>query len=428
VQGALDRGDGSHNVRHRGWEFFAKLERVRERRADPAEGWPADNLADLADLARQPPAAATARDLRSEAAAALATPDLRLVGAVADGWKPYAVAFTPDGRALAVAGWRAEPPSAGCVRLYDLSTGAVRRELLFPIDPGWSGKTGASDGCRSVAVSPDGRWLLAGTRGGEIARWDLTRPDPRPVVWPAHREDESDPREVWVTSFVFADGGSVLLTSSLHRIRGWDLRHDFAALPWGAVSGRLPCHVTPAGRKVPVSLDPPGRGRIALFDAGDGTAVEFGARATRHFTSPSDGRFAIEVYAARALRITPFAGLSQAAAVPETRVVPGPLDVMDLALSPDAALLVTTEEHQRRLKLWDVSAEALILDRAMPAGSLRVDLSPDGCRLAVAEENRAAITRFGRPSGRRSPSERSLMPMSSPKAPTAGGSSSCAAK
>jgi WD40 repeat protein len=69
------------------------------------------------------------------------------------------VAFSPDGRGLAVGG------PLGAIRLYDAATGELLRPVVQPATGvTWSGL---------LAVSADGRWLATGMRDGAVGLWDL---------------------------------------------------------------------------------------------------------------------------------------------------------------------------------------------------------------------------------------------------------------
>lgn len=130
-------------------------------------------MADLRALAALPQASSHLHDLRSEAAAALTALDLRPVKTLAEGFMAYAPAYSPDGAMLALPGWQTLPDGRGVVRLYDPSSRELLHELSFPIDPTWALKTDKLDGCRSIAFNPDGRWLVAGTRGLDDGLHDL---------------------------------------------------------------------------------------------------------------------------------------------------------------------------------------------------------------------------------------------------------------
>src|SRR5262249_39750743 len=153
-------------------EFVASLERIRLGRSEQLPNWPSENLANLRKLAASPVAVDHLPLLRTEASVALGSIDLGTPRAVAVGFKAYNPAFRPDGKTLAVGSWYPDQKSTCSVRLFDAATGANQRTLSYPADLDWERRYVAFkkqewtnlDGCRSLTFSPDGRWLVLGTR------------------------------------------------------------------------------------------------------------------------------------------------------------------------------------------------------------------------------------------------------------------------
>jgi WD40 repeat protein len=373
-------------------EFFASLERVRVRRLERPPEWVDANLADLRTLAGLPPAADHRHDLRTEAAAALAAVDLCPVRTLAEGFMAYAPAYSPDGATLALCGWQARDDGTGVVRLYDVSTGRLFRELTFPIDPNWSNQTDRPDGCRVVAFSPDGRWLVAGTRGGQLARWDLSSADPGPVVWTAHTDDHPDPRQVWVMALAFTADGQTLYSSTREATRGWSVprnweptgaRHDFV-IPGG----------TPLlGDRFPVMRRVDRLSELGYFDPRAGTTRTTGVRAFEIFAASRDGRVAAVCAVpddTHGLTGTE-AGARPRALLTADRTPTVELSIEQYGFGPGDGILATSEEHERRIKLWDVASGQVVTDRVAGGGSVRFAFSPDGRHLAVTEDEKAVV-------------------------------------
>jgi serine/threonine protein kinase/WD40 repeat protein/tetratricopeptide (TPR) repeat protein len=85
--------------------YRAVLSEVKALRAGRQPGWREKALADLARLAIMPTPRRNLPELRTEAAATLGTPDIRLVARIAlPSDPPSSIAFSPDGRALLTAG------------------------------------------------------------------------------------------------------------------------------------------------------------------------------------------------------------------------------------------------------------------------------------------------------------------------------------
>lgn len=373
--------------------FHAALERVRQRRADPSAGWGDVNLAALRELANSPEASAVLPELRSEAAAALAAVDLRRVGERATGVKPYAVAFTPDGKQLAVAQWEAVDGTC-LVRLVAVADGQKVRDFTCPLAGEWERKEGRPDGLRSVAVSPDGKWLAAGTRGGQVVVWDLTHPESAAKVWDGHGGEEAHPRDVRVDEVVFSHDSGRLYSASKDVVKGW------TAGTWGVCFRAEHTHLP----SVPVLPPEAALQQVAPGGEWVQTLLSFDPKAGR--TAPGargvHGAFALspdgrQVFHAR-LGASPFPALSathpdgfQLPCVSPGRSAFEEIQMSAVRFSPDGRLVATSGEHEHRLRLWDVAAGRRVADRVHPSGSLRLAFSPDGRHLAVAEEDRVGL-------------------------------------
>ncbi|MEU7330805.1 nSTAND1 domain-containing NTPase [Streptomyces parvus] len=99
------------------------------------------------------------------------------------------LAFSPDGRVLAIAGHttdHGDGGSGGFTELWSLTSPSHPVLLGRLKSPGVEGFDAATS-VESLAFSPDGRTLAAGLRAGLVSLWDVTRPDDaRPVGKPVN--------------------------------------------------------------------------------------------------------------------------------------------------------------------------------------------------------------------------------------------------
>lgn len=108
----------------------------------------------------------------------------------------YALAFSPDGRLLALG-------EGGQTRLLDVETGQIRATLRTSSATWQVGARGLN---RALAFSPDGRRLLVGYEGGGAAVWNVASGEPE---WSARAVPAG---KGWVLSAAFSpDGGRVAL-------------------------------------------------------------------------------------------------------------------------------------------------------------------------------------------------------------------------
>lgn len=380
-------------------DFLAKLERVHVRRLEQQSGWADRNLTDLKSLAELTPAAKHLADLRSEAVAALTAVDLKPVRTLAEGFSAYYPAYSPDGSTLALAGWEELPAGPndvrrGVVQLYDPSDGRLKKELTFPLQLKWTWLQRKPDGCRTVAFSPDGRWLVAGSRGGQLARWDLTDPESKPIVWAGHVNDHGkDPSKldsVFVRTIAFSVDGRRMYTSSLAGgSQAWAAGTD-----WKPIGPREP-YLIPigtsvlSGKQIGTIMGP--KNETVRIDRDAGKTERFALNLSSRFTTSQDGGLTAGC-----------ADDSQTLCLltDELTCPPVPLRALGqtgvfvanhLGFAPGNGILATSEEQDKRVRLWDVADGTLLVERPLSGGSGRFAFSPDGRSLAVTELNRTVV-------------------------------------
>jgi WD40 repeat protein len=354
-------------------EFEALLHRARSRAAYPRPGWTAANGEDLARAARLPTAGDRRAELRSEVAATLGGIDLLPRAELAPGLTAHALAFHPEGRWLAL-GTELGDGAASEVRLVDPSDGRTLDRLAAPVDAGWQRARQRPDGIRSLAVSRDGRWLVAGARSGRLYRWDLTRQPPQRFSWQGHADT--------VIDLAFVTGGETLLSLANDRkARRWDIARGWRQ------AGEA------GGLQLDSNLALSSDGALALSPLG-GAQMWFGSD-LRPLARPGPGGDGINravhpggrILARTEHRAAFLVDALTGQLVGDVRA-PGSRNAheeeIDTAVfSPGGRLLVTASRSDARVRLWELAGGRLVLNLAVGGGPARPAFAPDGRSLAV---------------------------------------------
>lgn len=153
--------------------YRARLSETRSLRAGRETGWRDKALDDLARLAVMPTPRRDLAEIRTEAVAALGTPDIRLAARIAHPSRasgPVTLAFSPDGQTLLTA-----RPRAG----LDFWNVAGSRHLLS-LDRLGDGHSGSPS---KVVYLPDGKGLVIGTSDMGVVFTDaMGVPKDRPPI------------------------------------------------------------------------------------------------------------------------------------------------------------------------------------------------------------------------------------------------------
>lgn len=222
------------------------LARVRENSISAPPGWTWQALEDLAEARKLRPGLVSPAEWRSRAADCFGRADLREIDLLAEGLQPAALAFSADGRFAAVAEFK---NAIYCtILVYDTSTRNEVRRLTFQTVSTsaanvFSGQPGYYEAIRSVEFSPDGRWLVAGTRLGRICRWDLAAADAPSEIWQAHPKSDS------VLSLCFTADSRHLVSCSDTKVNSWSVADGWKGTPLGWKGG-YSAAMLPGGNRV----------------------------------------------------------------------------------------------------------------------------------------------------------------------------------
>jgi WD40 repeat protein len=175
----------------------------------------------------------------------------------APGESTYALAFTPDGKLLALGGGNAGKEPRGDLWLWDVRTA----RSLFPL-------VGHTRFVAALEFSPDGRVLATGDAGGNLRLWEVASGRVRASL-PGHKGT------VWAVTF--APDGRLLASGGMDTvIRLWDVRTGKERAALKGHTGHVYGAAFAQGGKllVSASLDK----TVRLWDVGSGkllaTAVE----------------------------------------------------------------------------------------------------------------------------------------------------------
>ncbi|WP_030742507.1 trypsin-like peptidase domain-containing protein [Streptomyces sp. NRRL F-5135] len=328
-----------------------------------------------------------------------------------EGVWPHRLAFSPDGRTLAVAvtGHRASDSDKSSVQLWDVR-GKHRTATL----------TGHTGWVHSLAFSPDGETLATGASDSTVLLWDVRRyrwlarltghsgtvfalafsPDGQTLA------SGSQDRSVWLwdiparkavtrltghTGFVnalaFSSDGAMLASGSEDgTVRLWDMR---VGRPRATIAGsnrsqpktivaRPQAAYSPDGKVLAVSDD---TGVVRLYDA---RTQRTRARLTGHSGMVSsvkfspDGRYVAASSHDSAAVMLWDARTHRRAAILEGHLRP----VQSLRFSPDGRTLATSSYIDRTTRLWSVSTHRQLV--SIKAGA-RTSFSPNGKTLVTGD-------------------------------------------
>jgi WD40 repeat protein len=176
-------------------KYAANVSKVRGQLKDPRTGWKPEAIANLTASARIETELRDVVELRNLMCQTLSRTDLRADGFLADGFQSEVLAFDHVGKRLFL-GQQKKAVGASLL-VYDFESRTETHSFRIPFSIGslLQGKK-YQDGFRSIAVSPDDKWLAGGTRHGSIHVWNLNDYSKPAITWKAY----ADATVVWLKS------------------------------------------------------------------------------------------------------------------------------------------------------------------------------------------------------------------------------------
>jgi eukaryotic-like serine/threonine-protein kinase len=368
--------------------YQSRMVAAREMLAQRRLGWSDATMQLLLEAARIETAQRDLIELRSGMAACLTGNDLCEPKPICPGLVPGVIAFGGGKRQLlAVGQFRSIMIVAPLnIEVADPATGQIVWSFFIRAMPVWRNGP-VPDAIQSLCFSPDGRWLLAGTRSGFLYRWDLHADSPKAKeIGGGHARD--------INRIAFArDGKAVYTAGSEGKLRRWDLDADWKLTAEFASPRSVEDVAVLADGRVLVSsnhqlhvLDPTSLKLVAGPVRADGAAT----------LSVCSNNAAVAVKMGRQVGV--FALGKTPALIRSLRDPYG--DTLcegllgDVQYSPDGSLLVTSAPggEDRHLKIWDSANGRLVSTLFVPGSDpIAPNFSPDGKQLALIAGRKTLI-------------------------------------
>ncbi|MCH7728128.1 MAG: PD40 domain-containing protein, partial [Planctomycetes bacterium] len=361
-------------------KYFALVNKVREQSANPTLGWTWHGIDELKEAAGLKTSARNPVQLRNEMVRCLAEFDLREINTVANGMRAFCIAFSPDGKSLAIA---QNKHWIRCkVRFYEVPGGRLIHDLSFASSPLWQLQAGVQDGARAIAFSAERKLLAVGTRSGSLHVWDLSKEPVEQTSWQPHSEE--------ITALTFGPAGTRLYSASKD---GFLKRIDLTA------DGKVLAAYKADGKIIGMDLSCDGKVVVCngkLLDAERFELLADGEAGSVRLRFSPDGRFIAQgTYGGAIQLINPDSG-----EIIRTFVDPELEDAHEGGISwldfhPGGSVLASGG-NDSKLKLWEV-ASGRLLATVYQGGTDNIfpTFSPDGRYLATTSDQKTVIYEVG---------------------------------
>jgi hypothetical protein len=266
----------------------------------------------------------------------------------------HSIAFSKDGSVLAVG--EGAPRQSGAVRVFDVRTGQLTRSLQEPRDVVYG-----------LALSPDGKLIAAGSADGSVYVWGL--PDGKLLTTIKEHGD-------WVLGVSFSPDGKLLATGGADRtVQVWEVG------TWKSIN-KLPQPETVHG----VSFSPDGELLAAAVGGPDAAAVRVRKAADDPETKVPGPRKAAAAVQARQTRVLDTGGGMPLAVewAPDGRwVYAACSDNTVKVFNASGSLLAALAGHSDWVYSVALTPDGAKLASGSADGTVRLWTAPDGRPLAT---------------------------------------------
>jgi WD40 repeat protein/energy-coupling factor transporter ATP-binding protein EcfA2 len=230
---------------------------------------------------------------------------------------------------------------------------------------------------RSLAISPNGRWLACGTTTTGIQLFNLNQANTAPVMLAGHQGS-------WVEALTFTPDSKALFSASTDKtIIYWDLINNTKTV-FATLEVKAKCLAfSPAGRYLFAGTD---NGKVIMWnvDTKDQTLI---------FSSPNNTIYSIAINSTGSrIAFVDKAGVLRLVDARSNGIVKSvtahSLRVFDVKFSPDDRQIATSS-MDKTVKIWDasnLSNRPITIDKH-DAFVYALDFSPDGKYLVSSAEN-----------------------------------------
>jgi serine/threonine protein kinase/WD40 repeat protein len=193
--------------------YYSIVSSLRNLNRERPLGWRQESLSQIETAVGIDTKATDLVELRELSITSLSGIDLREVRSFDEGTDNSLVAVSPDGAVLATCPLQA--PLGSSIKLFEVDSGKLVKELPFPSDPLYHIQKGRPNGPRVLVYSPDGAFLFAGARNGRLHCWDI-RNNYRERSWIAHPETR-------VESIVVSLDSKIVYSTGGNSIKSWQV-------------------------------------------------------------------------------------------------------------------------------------------------------------------------------------------------------------